>query len=30
MAKKAKEQEMSGAQDFYNFLFQACKVSRSE
>ena len=28
MAKKAKQQEMSGAQDLYNFLFQACNILR--
>ena len=28
MAKKVKQQEMSGAQDLYNFLFQACNILR--
>ena len=28
MAKMAKQQEMSGAQDLYNFLFEACNILR--
>lgn len=28
MAKKVKQQELSGAQDLYNFLFEACNIIR--
>ena len=28
MAKKVKQQEMSGAQDLYNYLFEACNIIR--